>query len=255
MHSQDLESAIGFASGEIQGTARFKAMAGAFGALGADISGVSVNPAGAAVFNASHGVLSGSFKNQKIDVYYGNGSAKNSSTNIDLNQIGAAFVFKNYKRDTPWKKFVLSIFYERLEDFNSNFSIQANTSNSIGSYFLQNANGLRLGDIRLLAGETISQAYADIGAIYGYQYQQGFLGFEGGILEPLDIDDNENSQYTSNIGAGNFVQEFDYLTFGNTGKLSANIAFQYNENIHLGLNLNSHFVDFEKSTFFNLSGK
>lgn len=249
IYSQDLESAIRYSSDETQGTARFKAMAGAFGALGADMSGVSINPAGAAVFNTSHGVLSGSLKSQKTDVSYRNGAAKNSSSHIDLHQLGAAFVFKNYKRNTPWKKFVLSVFYERLEDFNANFSIQANTSNSIASYFLENADGLKLGDIRLLNGETISQAYADIGAIYGYQHQQGFLGFEGGILEPLDIDDDENTQYTSNIGAGNFIQEFDYLTLGNSGKLSANIAFQYNENIHLGLNLNSHFIDFEKSTF------
>jgi hypothetical protein len=74
--------------------------------------------------------------------------------------------------------------------------VQGNTNNSIGSYFLQNANGLRLGNIRLLPGESVSQAYSDIGSTYGYQNQQGFLGFEGGILEPLDIDDDENTEYT-----------------------------------------------------------
>ena len=39
------------------------------------------------------------------------------------------------------------------------------------------------------------------------------------------------------------------MTAGNNGKLSANLAFQYNKNIFLGLNLNSHFIDFEKSTY------
>ena len=43
MHAQDLEDAIRYGRGEIQGTARFKSMAGAFGALGADLSGVSIN--------------------------------------------------------------------------------------------------------------------------------------------------------------------------------------------------------------------
>lgn len=248
-HSQNLEDAIRYSDGETQGTARFKAMAGAFGALGADISGISINPAGAAIFNTSHGVLSASTKNNTKDVSYGSGMAKSSSNDIDLHQIGAAFVFKNYKKNSPWKKFVLSLFYERLQDFNSRFSVQGNTNNSIGSYFLQNANGLRLGNIRLLPGESVSQAYSDIGSTYGYQNQQGFLGFEGGILEPLDIDDDENTEYTSNIAPGNFFQEFDYLSLGNNGKFSVNMAFQYNEKIHLGLNLNSHFIDFEKNTY------
>ena len=44
-------------------------------------------------------------------------------------------------------------------------------------------------------------------------------------------------------------QQYDYQTNGNNGKLSANIAFQYNDNISFGLNLNSHFIEFEKSTY------
>jgi hypothetical protein len=95
MYAQDLEDAIRFGSGETQGTARFKAMAGAFGALGADLSGVSINPAGAAVFNTSHGVLSASTKTNTNDLSYGNGIAISSSNNVDLHQIGAAFVFKS----------------------------------------------------------------------------------------------------------------------------------------------------------------
>ena len=49
IYSQDLESAIRYSSDETQGTARFKAMAGPFGALGDDMNGVSINPADAAV--------------------------------------------------------------------------------------------------------------------------------------------------------------------------------------------------------------
>jgi hypothetical protein len=48
IHAQDLTDALRYSSGETQGTARFKALSGAFGALGGDLSGVSLNPAGAA---------------------------------------------------------------------------------------------------------------------------------------------------------------------------------------------------------------
>ena len=246
--SQDLEDALRYSVGETQGTARFKAMAGAFGALGGDISGVSINPAGSAIFSTSNGSFSASTKSNSLDVSYGGSSNKNSSVNLDLHQIGAAFVFENYKKNSPWKKFVLSVFYERLKDYDNEFSIEGTTNNSISSYFLQNSNGLQLGNISALEGETISQAYSAIGSIYGYQHQQAFLGYNSYILEP-ETETEDNILYNSNISSGSFYQQFDYLTAGNNGKLSANLAFQYNENIFLGLNLNSHFIDFEKSTY------
>ena len=163
--SQDLEDALRYSVGETQGTARFKAMAGAFGALGGDISGVSINPAGSAIFSTSNGSFSASTKSNILDISYGGSSNKNSSVNLDLHQIGAAFVFENYKKNSPWKKFVLSIFYERLKDYDNEFSIEGTTNNSISSYFLQNSNGLQLGNISALEGETISQAYSASGSI------------------------------------------------------------------------------------------
>ena len=131
--SQDLEDALRYSVGETQGTARFKAMAGAFGALGGDISGVSINPAGSAIFSTSNGSFSASTKSNSLDISYGGSSNKNSSVNLDLHQIGAAFVFENYKKNSPWKKFVLSIFYERLKDYDNEFSIEGTTNNSISS--------------------------------------------------------------------------------------------------------------------------
>ena len=70
--SQDLESAVMFSNSETQGTARFKAMSGAFGALGGDMSGISINPAGAAIFNTSHGSFTASTITNNADVRYGN---------------------------------------------------------------------------------------------------------------------------------------------------------------------------------------
>ena len=44
--AQDITDAVRYSMDEIQGTARFKAMSGAFGALGGDMSSVNINPAG-----------------------------------------------------------------------------------------------------------------------------------------------------------------------------------------------------------------
>jgi hypothetical protein len=249
INAQYISDGLRYSSGETQGTARFKAMGGAFGALGGDISAISINPAGAAIFNKSHGSLSASNNSISKDAFFGGRTTNRTKNNFDLHQLGAAFVFKNNNTNSLWNKFVVSLFYEQLQDYNARFFANGTTTNSISSYFLQNANGLKLGDIRLLNGETPTQAYGDIGAVFGYQHQQAFLGYEGGILEPGNDNDDDNIIYTSNTAAGDFYQEYDYQSRGYNGKFSANIAFQYNQSISLGLNLNSHFIDFEKSTY------
>ena len=245
--SQDLESAVMFANSETQGTARFKAMSGAFGALGGDMSGISINPAGAAIFNASHGSFTASTITNNADVRYGNTINSDSSLKLDMDQIGAAFVFKSYKKNSSWNKLVISVFYEKLQNFNKEFSAIGITNSSVSSYFLQNANGLQLANISALDGETLTQAYSAIGSLFGYQHQQAFLGYNSYILEP-EVDEDQNTIYESNIAPGSFSQQYDYLSLGNSGKLTANLAYQYGKNIYFGLNLNSHFIDYEKST-------
>tara|TARA_B110001469_G_scaffold127610_1_gene149252 strand:- start:102 stop:1616 length:1515 start_codon:yes stop_codon:yes gene_type:complete len=249
-YGQNTSDAIRYSTGETEGTARFKSMSGAFGALGGDMSAVSINPAGSAVFNLSHGSLTLSNLKTSNDVAYGSNSQSSKDSSSDMNQIGAAFVFNNRNTESLWNKFVVSLFYEQLQNYDNQFSAAGTTQNSIGSYFTDYANGLRLDEITALTGETISQAYSGIGSEYGSSYQQAYLGYESFILEPADDTSNDNTTYTSNIAAGDFYQEYSYASTGYNGKFSANLGFQYDKNIYFGINLNSHLVNYERSTLF-----
>ncbi|MGK0422139.1 MAG: hypothetical protein ACJAT9_001822, partial [Polaribacter sp.] len=67
---QDL--ALLFSQDDANGTARFTSMSGAFGALGGDLSVMSINPAGLSVYNNSS--FAGSFNSRSTDItanYYG----------------------------------------------------------------------------------------------------------------------------------------------------------------------------------------
>jgi len=249
-YGQNITDALRYSTGETEGTARFKSMSGAFGALGGDMSAVSINPAGSAIFNLSHGSLTLSSLKVSNDVAYGSNTQGLKDNSFDMNQIGAAFVFNNRNTESTWNKFVVSLFYEQLQNYDNQFLAEGTTQNSIGSYFTEYANGLRLDEITALPGETISQAYSGIGSEYGSSYQQAYLGYESFILEPADDTDNENTAYTSNIAAGDFYQKYNYASTGYNGKFSANLGFQYNKNIYFGINLNSHLVNYERSTFF-----
>ncbi|WAC01767.1 hypothetical protein N7U66_18025 [Lacinutrix neustonica] len=48
---------------------------------------------------------------------------------------------------------------------------------------------------------------------------------------------------------GTFDQEYSYAATGYNGKVAFNIGAQYGEKAYFGLNLNSHFLNYERSTF------
>lgn len=248
-YGQNLTDALRYSQGETEGTARFKSMSGAFGALGGDISAVSVNPAGSAIFNLSHGSITVATQNISNDAFYGSNTQRIRDNSFDMNQIGAAFVFNNRDTESTWNKFVISVFYEQLQNYDNHFFAAGTTQNSIGSYFTDFANGLRLDEITALEGESISEAYGGIGSSFGSGFQQAFLGYESYILAPADEENDGNTLYTSNIASGDFNQEYSYASTGYNGKFSANLGFQYDKNIYFGINLNSHFLNFERSTY------
>lgn len=249
INAQDISDALRYSQDEIQGTARFRALSGAFGALGGDMSAVSINPAGSAVFSRSHASFSLSNIDTTNDTQYFNGLGSSNNSNFDLNQGGAAFVFAS-SSDSPWRKFTLGVAYEKTNNFDDNwFAVGTNTNNqSIDLYFLNYADGKRLDEISSLSGESLTEAYQDIGNVYGFGHQQAFLGYESFIVEPDDINNDANTIYFSNLANGTFDHDYSYAATGYNGKISFNIATQYEDNLYLGLNLNSHFIDYERST-------
>lgn len=256
--AQDVSDAVRYSMDEIQGTARFRAMGGAFGALGGDMSSININPAGSAIFNNSHVSLSlgvfGTNNDVTYDVNATNRTNSFSNSNFDMNQLGAAFVFKNRNANSPWKTFTFGMAYDRARDFDQDWVASGTNTTSIDSYFLANANNgnVPFGTLKLQPNEFIEEAYAAIGGLNnGYQIQQAFLGYWSGIIDPLNLDndtnDNETS-YVSNIEAGNFNQNYLYSATGYNGKMAFNFATEYDDKIFFGLNLNAHFINYEHFT-------
>ncbi|MES2239928.1 MAG: outer membrane protein transport protein [Bacteroidota bacterium] len=246
--SQNITDALRYSQDNLTGTARFRAMSGAFGALGGDLSSLSANPAGSAVFNNNQlGFTFSNLDNKNKSNYFGNNmTAKKSS--FDLNQAGAVFVFNNHDPNNDWTKISLAINYEKTNDFNNSIiSAGTNPTNSVGDYFLSYANanpnrnqlGMPLGEIR--NNDYFSLNFAD---------QQAFLGFEGYLINPVN-DDPNNTEYISNVPAGgNYYHENTITSEGYNGKLSFNAATSYKDQLYLGLTLNSHFTDFRQNTLF-----
>ena len=106
--SQEVSDALLYSQENLNGTARFRAMSGAFGALGGDLSSINVNPAGSAIFsNNQMGLTLSSFNIKNNSNYFGSKTTDKENA-IDLNQAGTVFVFNNrndVKCWPPWKPF------------------------------------------------------------------------------------------------------------------------------------------------------
>ena len=87
-----------------------------------------------------------------------------------------------------------------------------------------------------------------MGETEGTRAQNAFLGYQAFIFDPVN-DDPSNTEYIGNFSFGNFNQDYISLSQGYSGKYTINFATQYGENLFLGINLSSHAIDFDRSTF------
>lgn len=239
-YSQDVSDALRYSQDNITGTARFRAMSGAFGAVGGDLSSLSVNPAGSAVFNTNQVGISFSNQNIKNNSNYFGTETSDKENSFTLNQAGGVFVFKNNNPNAGWNKITIGATYENTNNFNnSTFSAGTNPTNSIDGYFLAFANGIPLGNIS-------NADYRDL----EYREQQAFFGLEGYVIDPL-TNNPENSQYISNVPeGGNYFQENEIYTRGYNSKVGFNIATSYKDRLYFGANLNVHVTDYRRSSSF-----
>jgi len=252
--SQNINDALLFSGDNMQGTARYTSMSGAFGALGGDFSAINNNPASSGVFKNS--LLTGTLavSGASNDAEYFGTRTNESTSDIAISQFGGAFVMNNTKEGAEWSKFVIAINYQQTQNYDKQYFISGKSNNSISSYFLSQANGLEFQDIQILSGEYIEEAYLNIGSAYGYQHQQAFLGYYGGIIDPVDDTNPTNTMY---VGTGTFTtvnQDYFYTNSGANSKFNFNLATQYKDVLYLGMSLNGNFIYSERITSIKETG-
>jgi long-subunit fatty acid transport protein len=255
--SQEITDALRYSQDNTNGTARYRAMSGAFGALGGDLSSLNINPAGSAVFANNQVAFTLNSANTKNNSDYFGSKTSKSKGSFDLNQAGGVFVFKNQDTGNDWKKFSVAINYENANNFdNSTIAFGTNPNNSIDKYFLSYAN----------ADNSIGQSGIDLGVIQNTFYeglnfddQQALLGYYGYVLNPIPLANDPNNfdnpkinSYNSNIPAtgGKYLQKNIIESIGNSGNVNFNVATSYKDKLFLGINLNSHFVDYRQTSIF-----
>ncbi len=244
--AQDHTDAYRYSAEDLTGTARFRAMSGAFGALGGDMSAIGVNPAGSAIFLNSSATFTLDFNSRENTTNYFNGFNSSEESDTYFNQGGGVLVFDT-ANNSPWRKFTLAVNYSKTNNFDDSFLASGRGNNSIDQYFLGYAEGLPLDLLQTQDNESITDLYSYLGENEGFGAQQAMLGYQGFVIDH-DVDDLENTNYNSFISPGNFDQEYASYETGLNGKFTFNLGTQFKDFLYLGASLNTHFLNYERST-------
>ena len=235
------------------GTARYNGLSGAFGALGGDLTALTINPAGSAVFQNSYGSITLQQNSNRLQSDFIGNLETNNNSNINFNQIGAVLILKN-TAEKGASKIALGLSYNKTNNFRNRLNFSGETNNSISDFFAGQANGIDSSNFFLNQNESLRDAYIGIGDEFGFSGQQGLLGFQGLLIDNIENNPNtslfESNVRTSN-GEINPLQIFDIETSGNSGKITFNAAAEFKDRFYIGTNLNFHSLNYNRRVVFD----
>ena len=174
LQAQNHIDALRYSQESLWGSARYVSMAGAFGALGANASSPSHNPAGIAVHTNNEFSASLSFLDIETTATYHSSNTfdKNSHSSIpNLNYISANVFDPEQIGD--WSRFNFGIGYNRLEDYNQNIYVSSELNESISSFsdaIYTNANGTSFENLDMFSELLAFNTYLidTLGAVNNY---------------------------------------------------------------------------------------
>ncbi len=147
--AQSADDALRFSQNFYESTARSSAMGGAFGALGADLSTASTNPAGLGLYRTNYYSISPEINIRNVSSIYNSSTSSDSKTIFNLSNLGYVSTMRlGGETEKGWKFLQFSFGMNRLNNFNTSLDMQGpNRNNSRLDVYLENADGVNYDDI------------------------------------------------------------------------------------------------------------
>ncbi len=197
------------------GTARFASMAGSMGALGGDISTLSFNPAGIAIFKKTEVSITPSVFSQTTTSTYNSNTSSDSKLNFNLGNIGlvASINLMSDKNTSGWENINFGFGYNRTNNFHNRMDIQGNNkTSSLLDVFVTNANGHTSANFDKFSTDLAWQTY---------------------LFNP-STDSTAYLQYTHVVPNYGIKQKKSVETSGSMGETVISFGGNYKSKIYLG---------------------
>jgi hypothetical protein len=219
-------------------TARSLSMGGAFGALGADFSTLSTNPAGIAIYRKSEFSFSTGFNGRGTKSEFLGSTDKKGNFSIDLPNLGIVLANAKDNTKSDWKQFGFGLGYNRTANFNSEFFYEAkNPSSSILDYFVDQVN--------LAGGATPNDLFEN----YPFDVDLAWQTF---LINPANSD---TTLYESVIPNGGAYQSRSHSTSGGMGEFSLAFGGSYQDRLFFGISLAFPSIRYEEESRYREEDK
>lgn len=225
LHAQNTDDLLRYSLLNPSGSPRFTAMGGAFGALGANFSAITVNPAGMGLYSREEIGLSGSITSGNgVADYYGE-THRDNETKVNLPEASAVWLLMNKEENKGLKRLQMGVGVNRLNDYT-------------GAYFVSGFNP-QSSYMEAVAAENY-------GALVPDDYGDGTLNAAGGLAYNAYLLDGPDAlgQFSTFLAGGNLNQYKRWYTNGNITELA--IAFSGNiaDKVYIGMNFGIPFVHY-----------
>jgi long-subunit fatty acid transport protein len=226
--------AFRFSRNDLTGTARGVAMGGAFGALGGDVTGIAINPAGIGVYRTSEVNTTLSLNSTNIKTNWGNSTNKEDKIRVDLDNISYVGYYPTGNEAVPSVNFGFS--YNRLKNLNRNYSASGkDMPRSLTDYIAYTSNGINKND------------YFNVDDPYRGGDWLNVLGWWGYLI---DSKGNSNTEYESYFPGESVNSELKVLEKGYVDTYDFTLGANFSNSFYLGMTLSVTDIYYRMDSFY-----
>ncbi|MFT5762638.1 MAG: long-subunit fatty acid transport protein [Saprospiraceae bacterium] len=235
---QTASDALRFSNFDVSGTARTIGVGGGLGALGADFSVVSTNPAGLAMFRTSEFIFSPSvYSSTTRSLLEDGNTAENKESKSRFNFSSIGYVNSTSPgHGSKWKTANISLGINQIANFNQTFFYSGTSEGSYSDRFLELAFDE--------SGNPLTPDNLD-------QFEAGLAYETGAIYDPNDengiLEWANDFQWTRDLEV---YKEQLVNTRGAINELNFSFAGNYNERLMIGASVGLPFVNFKEEKIY-----
>ena len=223
IHGQNITDVVRWSQINSFNTARSASTAGAFGAMGGDLSSITINPAGLGDYRISEFTLTPNVTLTSANGYFASQPSDVETTKsgiLNLQSIGFV-ISSNPDSKLTSSNFVISL--NSTGNFRKKYSINGLTPGSITTYFAEHANGYSVNDL----DEFIAYPAYNTGAIFDF---------------------DEDLYYNTDFDSPSDIVRKNQLVSQKGGKYDLSFAWagEFNHNFNVGFGLSMPIGNFEE---------
>ena len=233
LFAQTPEDALRYSRVFYSGTARFNGLGGAFGAVGADFSTLSTNPAGLGLYRASEMSLTFSPSIAYSTSSYNGGTASDYRMNFGLGNYGIVFNINPFKNNG--KNALKSI------NFGFGFNRQNDYSNQTVINGINSRNSMMQSWANTLNDKNVPEGY--ISGLYPFDIN---LAYQTNLV----FYDTTRNKYVCDAEFGGVVQNKVVSSYGSMNELDFSVGSNLFDKLFVGMTFGVPFINYHESSTY-----